>query len=82
MQGCTHVFDYGEKIIKNNLVRGIADPEIMFDLLGDPKTDRTLEETVTFIVQKELGKVQWEIQQVPHLQALKIHQIQGCHDLN
>ena len=57
----------------------------MSDLLGDPKTDRTLEETVTFIAQKELGKVTKSavvIRQVPHLQALKIHQIQGCHYLN
>ena len=57
MQGCTQVFDYSEEIIKDNLVRGIADPEIMSDLLGDPKTYRTLDETVTFISQKEPGKV-------------------------
>ena len=55
--GCTHVFDYSDEIIKDNLIRGIADPEIMSDLLGDPKTDRTLEETVSFIDQKEQGKV-------------------------
>ncbi|CAC5357494.1 unnamed protein product [Mytilus coruscus] len=29
----------------------------MSDLLGDSKTDRTLEETVSFIAQKEQGKV-------------------------
>ena len=56
-QGCNHVFDYSEEIIKDNLVRGIADPEILSDLLGDPKTDRTLDETVSFIAQKEQGKV-------------------------
>ena len=56
-QGCTNVFDYGEEIIKDNLVRGIADPEITSNLLADPKTDRTLEKTVTFIAQKELGKM-------------------------
>ena len=55
-QGCTHLFDNSEEIIKDNLVRGIGDPEIMSDLLGDPKTDRTLEQTVTFIAQEELGK--------------------------
>ncbi|XP_052760759.1 uncharacterized protein LOC128203366 [Mya arenaria] len=55
--GCAHVFDFSDEIIKDNLVRGIADPEIMSDLLGDPKTDRTLEETVSFIAQKEQGKV-------------------------
>ena len=51
------MFDYSEETIKDNLVRGIADPGIMSDLLGDPKTYRTLEETVTFIAKKELGKV-------------------------
>ena len=29
-----HVFDYSEKIIKDNLVSGIADPEIISDLLA------------------------------------------------
>ena len=48
--GCIHEFDFSEEIINDNLVRGIAEPEIMSDLLGDPKTDRTLEETVYFIV--------------------------------
>ena len=53
---CTHTFDYSNEIIKDNLVRGIADSEILSDLLGDPRTDRTLEETVSFIAQKEQGK--------------------------
>ena len=46
---CTHEFDFSE-IIKDNLVSGIANPEILSDLLGDPKTDRTLAETVSLIV--------------------------------
>ena len=54
--GCTHVYDFSEEIIKDNLIRGIADPEILADLLGDPKTDRSLDETVSFIAQKEQGK--------------------------
>ena len=37
-------------LINDNLVRGIAEPEIISDVLGDPKMDRTLEETVSFIV--------------------------------
>ena len=51
--GCTHTYDFSDEIIKDNLVRGIADQEIISDLLGDSKTDRTLEETVQFIAQKE-----------------------------
>ncbi|CAG2234961.1 unnamed protein product [Mytilus edulis] len=54
--GCNHIFDYSDEIIKENLVRGIADPEIMSDLLGDSMNDRTLEETVSFIAQKEQVK--------------------------
>ena len=53
---CAHTFDYSNEIIKDNLIRGIYDPEILSDLLGDTKTDRTLEEVVTFIAQKEQGK--------------------------
>ena len=54
--GCDHIYDYSEEIIKDNLIRGIADPEILSDLLGDSKSDRTLDETVTYIAQKEEGK--------------------------
>ena len=54
--GCTHVYDFSEEIIKDNLIRGIADPEILADLLGDTKTDRSLDETVAYIAQKEQGK--------------------------
>ena len=53
---CTHEYDYSSEIIKDNLIRGIADPEILSDVLGDSKTDRTLEQTVDFIAQKEHGK--------------------------
>ncbi len=54
--GCTHKYDFSEDIIMDNLVRGMSDHEIMSDLLGDSKTDRTLNETVLFIAQKEQGK--------------------------
>ena len=53
---CPHLFDYSNEIIKDNLIRGISDPEILADLLGDSKTDRTLDEVVNFIAQKEQGK--------------------------
>ena len=54
--GCTHKYDFSEEIILDNLVRGMSDQEIMADLLGDSKTDRTLDETINFIAQKEQGK--------------------------
>ena len=54
--GCNHKYDFSEDIIMDNLVRGMSDHEIMSNLLGDSKTDRTLNETVLFIAQKEQGK--------------------------
>ena len=53
---CTHTYNYSDEIIRDNLIRGISDPDILSDLLGDSKTDRTLDETVTFIAQKEQAK--------------------------
>ena len=53
---CTHKYDFSEEIILDNLVSGMFDQEIMADLLGDSKTDRTLDETINFIAQKEQGK--------------------------
>ena len=54
--GCAHTYDYSDEIILDNLIRGIADPEILADLLGDTNTTRTLDETVAFIAQKEQAK--------------------------
>ena len=53
---CQHQYDFSSEIIRDNLIRGIADPEILADILGDAKTDRTLEQTVDLIAQKEQGK--------------------------
>ena len=55
-QGCSHTFDYSNEIIKDNLIRGISDPEILADVLGDPKPERSLEDLVNLITQKEQGK--------------------------
>ena len=54
--GCAHTFDFSKDISKDNLIRGISDPDIQADLLGDAKTDHTLDEVMTFLVQKEQGK--------------------------
>ena len=40
---CTHEYDYSSEIIRDNLIRGIADPEILSDVLGEPDTNKTLE---------------------------------------
>ena len=48
--------DYSEEMILDQLIRGIGDKEILADLLGDTKTDRTLSEVVEFIARKEQAK--------------------------
>ena len=48
--------DYSEEMILDQLIRGIGDKEILADLLGDTKTDRTLVEVVKFIARKEQAK--------------------------
>ena len=53
---CNHTFNYSNEIIKDNLIRGISDPEILADLLGDPDSEKSLEDVVNFIAQKEQGK--------------------------
>lgn len=57
MPSCNHIFDYIDEIIKDNSLIGIVDQEIINDLLGDPNAEKTLEETVSFIAQKEQCKV-------------------------
>ena len=44
--------DYSEEMILDQLIRGIGDKEILADLLGDTKTERTLVEVVEFIARK------------------------------
>ena len=57
--GCDHMVDYSEEVIKDSLIRGIADQEILADLLGDTTVDgRSLEDTIKFIARKEQGKME------------------------
>ena len=51
--GKTNNIDYSDNVIQDQLVRGIADQEILADLLGDEKSDRTTKEIVEFIARKE-----------------------------
>ena len=57
-KGCGATTDYSEEVINDQLVRGLDDQDILADLLGDDKTDRTLMETVQFITRKEQAKVE------------------------
>ena len=57
--GCQREVKYGEFTLEQ-LIRGLADKEILSELLGDPKMDRTMQETVEFIAQKEQAKSEQE----------------------
>ena len=56
--GCDTDIEYSDDIIKDQLVRGIADPEILSDLLGDLQPNRTLAQVVDFIATKEQAKTE------------------------
>ena len=58
--GKTNDIDYSDNVIQDQLVRGIADQEILADLLGDEKSDRTTKEIVEFIARKEQAKIERE----------------------
>ena len=53
---CGTKVNYTEEVMRDVLARGIADPDIQLDLLGDSKQDMTLEEMFRFIENKEAGK--------------------------
>ena len=53
---CQHQNDYTDEILKDVIIRGIADPEIQLDLLSDRNQEMTLEEVLNFIEIKESGK--------------------------
>ena len=53
---CDAVVDYTEAMLRDVLCRGMEDPEIQLDLLGDKNQDMTLEQMLKFIEAKEAGK--------------------------
>ena len=48
------------------MVRGIADEDILADLIGEEKTDRTLLEMVEFIARKEQAKLEIPYSTLPY----------------
>ncbi|XP_062586740.1 uncharacterized protein LOC134248350 [Saccostrea cucullata] len=53
---CNHEVNYTDTIVRDVLARGIADPDIQLDLLGDKNQNMTLEEVTQFMEAKEAGK--------------------------
>merc|ERR1712055_561058 len=55
---CNAQTDYSEEVILDQLLRGLYNQDIVADLIGDEKTDRTLLETVEFIARKEQASLE------------------------
>lgn len=53
---CNNDVNYTDTIVRDVLARGICDPEIQLDLLGDKNQDMSLEEVSQFVEAKESGK--------------------------
>ncbi|CAE1306768.1 unnamed protein product [Acanthosepion pharaonis] len=53
---CKYNVNYTDAIVRDVLSRGIADPDIQLDLLGDKNQDMSLEKIFQFIEAKEAGK--------------------------
>ena len=53
---CDHSIDYTDEILRDVLVRGLADTEIQLNHLGDKNQDIKLEEMYKFVVSKESEK--------------------------
>ena len=54
--GCDIEVNYTDAILRDVLTKGIADPKIQLDILGDKNQDMTLEEVFKFVEAKESGK--------------------------
>ena len=54
--GCEQNVDYTEAILRDVLTRGLSDPDIQLDLLGDKNQDMKLEEVFKFVEAKEAGR--------------------------
>lgn len=48
--------DYSDEIIRDALIRGLADEDIRLDILGQCRQDLTLDETLQIVEAKESGK--------------------------
>ena len=54
--GCNTDVNYTESVLRDLLTKGIADPEIQLNLLGNSNQDMSLEEVFKFVESKEAGK--------------------------
>ena len=54
--GCSQTVHYTEEVLRDVVIRGLEDPEIQLDLLGEKNQDMTFEEVLRFIEANEAGK--------------------------
>ena len=71
---CNAATDYSEEIISDQLVRGIADEDLLDTLIGDKKTDKTLQEMVAFIARKKQGKTEHGTVSYEHTNTSAVNQ--------
>ena len=50
--------DFSREVIQDQTIRGLNDPDIVSELLGDVTVNRTLEEVMEFIARKEQAKIE------------------------
>ena len=55
---CNAATDYSEEVISDQLAKGLSDEDILDVLIGDEKTNRTLQEMVVSIARKEQAKME------------------------
>lgn len=53
---CSYGVNYTDNILRDVLIKGLADNEIQLDLLGDKNQDMSLEEVFQFVEAKEAGE--------------------------
>ena len=58
---CNAATDYSEEVISDQLVRGLSEEDILDALIGDEKTNRTLQEMVVSIARR--SRQRWSEEQ-------------------
>ena len=53
---CGEEVNFTDQMVRDTLIRGLEDPEIRQDLLGQENQDMTLEEVLKLVEAKESGK--------------------------
>ena len=53
---CRSSVDYSDIMIRDALVRGLNDEEILLDIMGESRQELSLEDTLSYVEAKESGK--------------------------